>query len=101
MLIFNVLHILYIKRNVLSPRTVKEYAETEKRLPDRFRNLRISDITQIQINRLINDLSKDQSPKTVRNYHGFVSAVLGVYRPKLKICRKNSKMSLTRRRERM
>lgn len=74
-----------MKRNVLSPRTVKEYAETGKRLPDWFNNLRVSDITQIEINRLVNELSKDKSPKTVRNYHGFVSAVLGVYRPELKI----------------
>lgn len=74
-----------MKRNVLSPRTVKEYTETGKRLPDWFRNLRISDITQIEINRLINDLSKNKSPKTVRNYHGFISAILGVYRPELKI----------------
>lgn len=74
-----------MKRNVLSPRTIKEYSETGKRLPDWFNNLRLSDITQIEINRLINELSKDKSPKTVRNYHGFVSAVLGVYRPELKI----------------
>ncbi len=74
-----------MKRNVLSPRTVKEYAETGKRLPDWFKSLRVSDISQIEINRLVNELSKDKSPKTVRNYHGFISAVLGVYRPEMKI----------------
>ncbi len=74
-----------MKRNVLSPRTVKEYAETGKRLPDWFNILRVSDISQIEINRLVNELSKDKTPKTVRNYHGFVSAVLGAYRPELKI----------------
>ena len=74
-----------MKRNVLSPRTVKEYAETGKRLPDWFKNLRLSDVTQIEINRLVNELSKDKSAKTVRNYHGFISAILGVYRPELKI----------------
>ena len=74
-----------MKRNVLSPRTVKEYAETGKRLPNWFNILRVSDITQIELNRLVNELSKDKSAKTVRNYHGFVSAVLSVYRPELKI----------------
>lgn len=74
-----------MKRNVLSPRTVKEYAETAKRLPDWFCNLPVSDIDQIQINRLVNELSKDKSPKTVRNYHGFVTAVLGTFYPSLRI----------------
>lgn len=74
-----------MKRNVLSPRTIKEYSETTKRLPEWFLKLHVSDITQIEINRLVNGLSKDKSPKTVRNYHGFVSAVLGTFQPSLKI----------------
>lgn len=74
-----------MKRNVLSPRTIKEYSDTAGRLPEWFKELRISDITQIEINKLVNTLSKDKSPKTVRNYHGFISAVLGTYRPEMKI----------------
>lgn len=74
-----------MKRNVLSPKTVKEYAETAARLPEWFQELKISDITQIELNKLVNELSKNKSPKTVRNYHGFVSAVLGTYRPEMKI----------------
>lgn len=74
-----------MKRNVLSPRTIKEYSDTAGRLPEWFKKLRVSDITQIEINKLVNVLSKDKSPKTVRNYHGFISAVLGTYRPEMKI----------------
>ena len=74
-----------MKKNVLSPRTVKEYTEIGNRLPEWFKKLTLTDIEQIDINRLVNEMSKDKSPKTVRNYHGFVSAVLGVYRPGLKI----------------
>lgn len=74
-----------MKRNVLSPRTIKEYTEMPDRLPDWWNELPISDITQIEINRLINEISKAKSPKTVRNYHGFVSAVLGTFCPNLKI----------------
>ncbi|MCM1326926.1 MAG: tyrosine-type recombinase/integrase [Bacteroidales bacterium] len=74
-----------MKRNVLSPRTVKEYAETAYRFPDWFLQLPVSDITQIDINRLVNELSIDRSPKTVRNYHGFLTAVLGTFCPHLKI----------------
>lgn len=74
-----------MKRNVLSPRTIKEYSETPDRLPDWWNDLPLSDITQVEINRLVNEISKDKSPKTVRNYHGFLSAVLSTYRPDMKI----------------
>lgn len=74
-----------MKRNVLSPRTVKEYVEIARRLPEWFCSLPVSDISQIEINRLVNELSRDKAPKTVRNYHGFVSAILGVYHANLKI----------------
>lgn len=74
-----------MKRNVLSPRTIKEYSETIGRFPMWFNELIATDITQIDINRLVNDLSKTKSPKTVRNYHGFLSAVLGTFNPSLKI----------------
>lgn len=75
-----------MKRNVLSPRTIKEYSEMVGRIPKWFNILVASDITQIEINRLVNELSKEKSPKTVRNYHGFISAVLGTFCPNLKIC---------------
>lgn len=74
-----------MKRNVLSPKTVKEYSEIPDRLDDWFNNMIISDITQIDINKQINSLSKDKSPKTVRNYHGFISSVLKTFRPAMVI----------------
>lgn len=73
------------KENVLSPRTVKEYSEIPNRLSEQFCNLLISDITPLIVQREINDLAKTKSPKTVRNYHGFISAVLGTFRPELNI----------------
>lgn len=74
-----------MKRNVLSPRTIKEYSENVNRFPEWFRKLPISDITQIEINKLVNELSKEKSPKTVRNYHGFLTAVLGTFYPNLRV----------------
>ncbi len=74
------------KRNVLSPRTIKEYAEMARRFPEWFSSLPVSDITQVQINKLVNELSLDKSPKTVRNYHGFLTAILGTFYPSLRIC---------------
>lgn len=74
-----------MKSNVLSPRTIKEYRETPNRLSDSFNELLIADITQQDIQTEINLLSKSKSPKTVRNYHGFISAVIGTFRPDMKI----------------
>lgn len=74
-----------MKRNVLSPKTIKEYIGMAERLPEWFRNLPLADITQVDINRVVNELSKNKSPKTVRNAHGLISAILGTFRPELKI----------------
>lgn len=74
-----------MKRNVLSPRTIKEYAECVGRFPEWFLKIPVVDITQIEINRIVNEFSKTRSPKTVRNYHGFISAILGTFNPSLRI----------------
>ena len=70
-----------LKRNVLSPRTVKEYSETPKRLSERFNMLNIYKITSNDIQMEVNRLAKDKSPKTVKNYHSFISAVIASFRP--------------------
>lgn len=77
-----------MKRNVLSPTTIKEYIGMSERLPDWFCNLSLSDITQVDINRVVNELSKNKSPKTVRNNHGLISAILGTFRPEFNISTK-------------
>lgn len=73
------------KENVLSPSTVREYKGTIQRLSDHFVHMQISEITVQDIQREINELSKSRAPKTVRNYHGFISAILGIFRPDLNI----------------
>lgn len=74
-----------MKRNVLSPRSIKDYTEMPKRLPDWFQALPLADITQVDINRVINELAIKRAPKTVRNYHGLISTILGTFRPDMKI----------------
>lgn len=74
------------KRNVLSPTTIRGYNSAMKTISKKFREINMHDITALDIQTEINRLSKDHSPKTVRNYHGFISAVLGTFRPNLKIC---------------
>lgn len=74
------------KRNVLSPTTIRGYHVAIKGISERFKKENIHDITALDIQTEINRLSKEHSPKTVRNYHGFISAVLGTFCPNLKIC---------------
>lgn len=73
------------KKNVLSPTTIKGYNSAMKTISGAFRDLNIHDITALDIQAEINRLSESRSPKTVRNYHGFISAVLGTFCPSLKI----------------
>jgi len=68
------------KEPVLSPATIRGYKNIEKMLSQNytdFYNLKLSDIEQDHVQDVINDLAKTKSPKTVRNYHGLISAVIG------------------------
>lgn len=73
------------KENVLSPSTIREYTGTVKRLSPGFADKNLSDITPLDIQKEINLHAKTKSPKTVRNYHGFISSVLKTFRPNLVI----------------
>lgn len=74
-----------VKANVLSPSTVNGYRGILRNISENFKKLLINDITAIDIQKEINDYSVNRSPKTVRNAHGFISAVLGMFRPELNI----------------
>ena len=76
---------LSVKSNVLSPSSINGYSSILKNLSDSFKNKNICDITEIDIQKEINLYSVNRSPKTVRNAHGFISAVLGMFRPELTI----------------
>lgn len=73
------------KKNILSPSTVRLYKTTLNCLSEQFTSMNLYDVSMIDIQIEINRLAKDHSPKTVRNYHGFISAVMGAFRPELKI----------------
>ena len=69
------------KSNVLSPSTIGGYHSIIRNLSDKFKGFYVNDITGIHIQKEINDYSVGRSPKTVRNAHGFISAVLGTFCP--------------------
>lgn len=74
-----------VKSNVLSPSSVNGYKSVLRNLSVTFKEMLINDITTLDIQKEINDYSVNRSPKTVRNAHGFISAVLGMFRPELVI----------------
>lgn len=69
------------KRNTLSPSTIRGYESLRKNLPDSIRKKPIGEITPWDVQRYINDLSAEHTPKTVRNYHGFIATILSTFCP--------------------
>ena len=69
-----------MKRNILSPRTVKEYIDMPKRLDSRFVSLNVYNITEQDIQFEINRLAKGRKPKTVFNYYVFIKSVIETFR---------------------
>ena len=74
------------KEQIISPKTIKTYKSLVKSsISDEFLHLRMSQITQRDIQREINRFASDHSPKSVRNLHGFIASVLKQYRPNMTI----------------
>ena len=76
----------YIKSReaLLSPRTIMEYQGIMKRNVKPLMEIKLRKISQESIQEEINLESMQHSPKTVRNIHGLISAVLVQYRPDLR-----------------
>lgn len=68
---------------VLAVSTIREYKRTKNVDLTELENVKIADITAEQIQEFINNKAKDKSPKTVRNIHGIISAILRTYRPEM------------------
>ena len=67
----------------LSPYTIRGYTSTLKTIRKEhlaFSRKDLSDITKRDLQELYNEmLAADKKPKTIRNYHGFISAVFSYY----------------------
>ncbi len=76
---------LYIKNKsgVLSPATIAGYKRIRANALSALANTRLAALTQAKVQRLVSDLAQTKSPKTVRNAHGLLSAVLSEYKPEL------------------
>lgn len=69
---------LEINDNVLSPSTLRSYTSMSKYLKKTYPKFcSKTNIEQKDVQDLINNLAKDHKPKSVKNYNGFVSVILG------------------------
>ncbi len=73
------------KSKVLSPGTIREYTRQSKRYLQTLMPLKISTISNEQIQRAINIEATDKSPKTIRDIIGLLSGVMKMFRPDFKI----------------
>ena len=71
------------RRNTLSPRTLEDYERSRDRYMTELNDLIVDDITQNDIQRLIDIHSAKLSPKTVANIHCLISAVMRQERPNM------------------
>lgn len=69
------------RQNVLSPRTIRDYKYIRNNEIQSLMQIKIKDITQKILQEVINEDVRIHSPKTVRNHHGLISAVLKQERP--------------------
>ena len=65
----------------LSPSTLIGYRSSLRNTPEWFLKLSAFDVDQKDMIRLVNEYSKDHSPKTTANFSGFYKAVFGHTRP--------------------
>lgn len=70
---------LNMKSNILSPSTKRGYKSLIRNIPEAFLQERISDITAIDLQKLINDYSAEHSPKSTRNMHSFVATIIKTF----------------------
>lgn len=73
------------KEAVISPRTVKEYLRMAKSDYKDLESISLKNLSHESIQKCINAHTKTKSPKSVRNIHGFLSAVLAMFYPEYKL----------------
>lgn len=73
---------------ILSPSTIREYQRMKKGFSEKLLKTPIQKISQDMVQKEINLFSQRLSPKTVKNIHGLLSAVLKEYNPRMALCTK-------------
>lgn len=73
------------KADILSPSTIAGYERSKRNHFQELMNYKLTKLNANIIQTAINEMSANHSPKTVRNAHGLLHAVLKAYRPDLEI----------------
>ena len=73
------------KENILSPRTISEYRKSKVNDLLPLCDKPVDDLTQTDIQKWVNALALNKSPKTIHNAHGLLVAVLNVYAPDMRV----------------
>ena len=70
------------KPHVLSPATIYGYEKSRRNYLRGISGININKLTQEDVQKAVDaDAARGVSPKTIRNAHGFLSAILKLYRP--------------------
>lgn len=69
------------KDAVLSPSTLRSYRSIRKNSIGDLEQTQLDGLTQEAVQRHVNALAKQSTPKYVRNVHGLLSAAIAAYRP--------------------
>lgn len=71
------------KNAVLSPATIAGYKRIRSHALQELMGKTVAALTQEDIQRAINRMAREKSPKSVANAHGLLSATLSIYRPNM------------------
>lgn len=74
-----------LKENILSPTTINEYRRLRKALLAEICDIYLSELTQKDVQELVNKLALTKKPKTVRNAHGLLVSTINVYAPDMRL----------------
>ena len=74
-----------LKNNVLSPSTIREYRRAQNYNYTDIKDIKLSEITNDDIQRWVNSFAKNHSPKTVKNAYGLIRAVLDTFAPDIRL----------------
>lgn len=66
-----------LKKDVLSPATIRDYTITRNSYLKSIENVMLSDIDTPLVQKWVSEMSKTLSPKSVRNHYAFLTAVVG------------------------
>lgn len=73
------------KDNVLSPSTIKGYKSMSKSIPEWLLKKDLTEIDRLSMQKFVNEIAEDHSPKYVRNLYGLVTACIRLFIPEADI----------------